>query len=111
MCRHGCCRRWSSCSGWQLREIIVSVGEDQCPGHRRLGAGTADRRGPPDLLEIFDDRLVLRSTIITSQLPVKHWHDSIGDPTLADAILDRLLHPAHSLDLDGESLRKNGKPE
>jgi DNA replication protein DnaC len=64
-----------------------------------------------DLLEIFDDRHGTRSTIITSQLQVKHWHASIGDPTLADAILDRLVHQAHVLDLDGESLRKNGKPE
>jgi len=64
-----------------------------------------------DLLEIFDDRHGTRSTIITSQLAVKHWHASIGDPTLADAILDRLVHQAHTLDLDGESLRKNSKPE
>jgi len=64
-----------------------------------------------DLLEIFDDRHGNRSTIITSQLAVKHWHDSIGDPTLADAILDRVVHQAHTLDLDGESLRKNKKPE
>ena len=64
-----------------------------------------------DLLEIFDDRHGTRSSIITSQLAVKHWHDSIGDPTLADAILDRLVHQAHTLDLDGESLRKRGKPE
>jgi DNA replication protein DnaC len=64
-----------------------------------------------DLLEIFDDRHGTRSTVITSQLQVKHWHASIGDPTLADAILDRLVHQAHTLDLDGESLRKGGKPE
>lgn len=64
-----------------------------------------------DLLEIFDDRHGIRSTIITSQLQVKHWHASIGDPTLADAILDRVVHQAHTLDLDGESLRKNEKPE
>lgn len=64
-----------------------------------------------DLLEIFDDRHGTRSTIITSQLQVKHWHASIGDPTLADAILDRLVHQAHTLDLDGESLRKKEKPE
>jgi len=44
-------------------------------------------------------------------LPVKHWHAAIGDPTLADAILDRLVHQPHVLDLDGESMRKNGKPE
>ena len=64
-----------------------------------------------DLLEIFDDRHGTRSCIITSQLQVKHWHASIGDPTLADAILDRLVHQAHTLDLDGESLRKKRKPE
>ncbi len=64
-----------------------------------------------DLLEIFDDRHGTRSTIITSQLQVKHWHASIGDPTLADAILDRLVHQAHTLDLDGESLRKCKKPQ
>ena len=63
-----------------------------------------------DLLEIFDDRHGARATIITSQLKVKHWHETIGDPTLADAILDRVVHQAHTLDLDGESLRKKGKP-
>lgn len=67
--------------------------------------------GRRDLLEIFDDRHGARSTIVTSQLPVRHWHDAIGDPTLADAILDRLVHQAHTLDLDGESLRKKGKPQ
>lgn len=59
-----------------------------------------------DLLEIFDDRHGHRSTIITSQLPLEHWHDAIGDPTLADAILDRLVHNAHQLTLTGESMRK-----
>lgn len=67
--------------------------------------------GRRDLLEIFDDRHGARSTIITSQLEVKHWHAAMGDPTLADAILDRIVHQAHTLDLDGESLRKNEKPE
>ena len=66
--------------------------------------------GRRDLLEIVDDRHGCRSTIITSQLPVPHWHAAIGDPTLADAILDRLVHQAHCLNLDGESLRKKGKP-
>lgn len=66
--------------------------------------------GRRDLLEIFDDRHQAGSTIIASQLPQKMWHESIGDPTLADAILDRLVHQAHSLDLSGESLRKNDKP-
>ena len=59
-----------------------------------------------DLLEIVDDRHEARSTIVTSQLPLGHWHDAIGDSTLADAILDRLVHNAHQIALDGESMRK-----
>lgn len=59
-----------------------------------------------DLLEILDDRHGHRPTIMTSQLPVANWHESIGDPTLADAILDRLVHNAHQLTLTGESMRK-----
>lgn len=63
-----------------------------------------------DLLEIIEDRHALRSTIVTSQLPVKVWHEYLGEPTVADALLDRLLNNAHRLELSGESLRKNGKP-
>ena len=66
-----------------------------------------------DLLEVLDDRVGTRSTLITSQLPLEHWHEYIGDPTLADAILDRLLHSAHKIHLEGESMRKraaNNKP-
>jgi DNA replication protein DnaC len=59
-----------------------------------------------DLLEILEDRHGLRSTLITSQLPVKHWHEVIADPTLADAILDRLVHNAYKLELSGDSMRK-----
>ena len=59
-----------------------------------------------DLLEVLDDRVGMRATLITSQLPIEHWHDYIGDPTLADAILDRLLHSAHKIHLEGESMRK-----
>ncbi len=66
--------------------------------------------GRRDLLEIVDDRHGCHSTLITSQLPVPHWHAAIVDPPLADAILDRLVHQAHCLNLDGESLRKKGKP-
>lgn len=60
-----------------------------------------------DLLEIVDDRYDSRSTIVSSQLPVAEWHASIGDATLADAILDRLIHNAHRIELKGESLRKS----
>jgi len=59
-----------------------------------------------DLLEILEDRHGRRSTLVTSQLPVKHWHEIIADPTLADAILDRLVHNAYKLELSGESMRK-----
>ena len=59
-----------------------------------------------DLLEIIDDRHCRASTIVTSQLPVDKWHAHIGDPTLGDAILDRIVHSAHRLELKGESLRK-----
>lgn len=59
-----------------------------------------------DLLEILEDRHGLKSTLVTSQLPVKHWHEQVGDPTLADAILDRLLHSAHRIELAGDSMRK-----
>ena len=63
-----------------------------------------------DLLEILEDRHGLRSTLVTSQLPVESWHDYIGDPTLADAILDRLVHNAHKIQLKGESMRKKSSP-
>lgn len=59
-----------------------------------------------DLLEVLDDRVASRSTLITSQLPIEHWHDYLGEPTLADAILDRLVHSAHRINLTGESMRK-----
>ena len=59
-----------------------------------------------DMLEIVEDRHGIRSTIITSQLPVEHWHETIGNPTLADAILDRLIHNAHKIQLKGGSMRK-----
>ena len=59
-----------------------------------------------DLLEIVDDRHGRGSTIVTSQLPVEQWHEAIANPTIADAILDRLVHNAHRLTLKGDSLRK-----
>lgn len=59
-----------------------------------------------DLLEILEDRYGKRSTIVTSQLPVTAWHEAIGDPTLADAILDRLVHNAYKIELKGDSMRK-----
>jgi DNA replication protein DnaC len=59
-----------------------------------------------DLLELLEDRYDLRATIISSQIPVDKWHDLIGDPTIADAVLDRVIHNAHHITMKGESMRK-----
>ena len=69
------------------------------------GMGAIDSATRSDLLEIIDDRAANRATIITSQLPVEHWHAWIGDATIADAILDRILQRTHRLTLTGDSLR------
>jgi DNA replication protein DnaC len=68
--------------------------------------GPLSDQGKRDLLEILDDRYDKSATIITSQLDVKQWHGFLNDPTLADAILDRVVHNAYHLDLSGESIRK-----
>ena len=70
------------------------------------GLEPLDAQARHDLLEILEERYGRRSTIITSQLPVEDWRAVIGDPTYADAILDRLVHNAHRLNLSGDSLRK-----
>lgn len=61
----------------------------------------------PAAAQLVDDRHGSRSTLITSQLPVEHWHEVIADPTLADAILDRIVHSAYRVQLKGESMRKH----
>lgn len=73
-----------------------------------FGLQTLSREQRHDLLEILEDRYQLRSTLVTSQLPHEHWHEQIGNPTLADAIMDRLIHNAHIIQLKpkGESMRK-----
>jgi len=60
-----------------------------------------------DLLEIFDDRYKINSTIITTQLPIEHWHDFIGEPTIADAIVDRIINNAIMIDIEGDTLRRS----
>jgi DNA replication protein DnaC len=89
----------------------MSISEAQSRATR--GAGHADFTLTPlsdanrrDLLEILDDRYDKKSTLITSQLPVEQWHAWLGDPTLADAILDRLVHNAYRLNLEGDSMRR-----
>lgn len=87
----------------QLAKIDVIILDD-------WGLAAPDDEQRRDLLEILDDRYQRKSTIITSQLPVTHWHEHLSDATLADAILDRLVHNAIKLELKGDSLRKNQKP-
>ncbi len=84
----------------QLAKVDVLLLDD-------WGVAMLTDSGRRDLLEILDDRHGNRSTIITSQLQVDDWHASIGDPILADAILDRLVHNAHKLNLSGDSIRKS----
>lgn len=71
-----------------------------------LGLVEATARDYRDLLEILEDRHGSRATLVTSQFPIKRWHELIGDGTIADAILDRLVHGAYRIELDGESIRK-----
>ena len=70
------------------------------------GLEPLDAAARHDLLEILEERYSRRSTLITSQLPVERWHEIIGDPTYADAIMDRLIHNAHRIELTGESMRR-----
>ena len=65
-----------------------------------------DEHARREFLDICDDRYLVRSTVLTSQLPVEQWHEPIGDPSVADSILDRMVHVAHRFELRGESLRK-----
>ena len=74
------------------------------------GTGAIDNATRSDLLEIIDDRAPTKATIITSQLPIEHWHAWIGDATIADAILDRIMQRNHRLTLTGDSLRQE-KPK
>ena len=83
----------------QLRKTDLLILDD-------WGISPLTRSHRNDLMEVIEDRHDRRSTLITSQLPIDHWHEYIGEATLADAILDRLLHNAHRLALKGESLRK-----
>lgn len=91
-------------------KLIAQLAKTQVLIFDDWGLAPLDDERRRDLLEILDDRHGLRSTIVTSQLPVELWHGSLGDPTLADAILDRLVHQAHHITLAGESLRKR-KPD
>ncbi len=83
----------------QLAKIDLLILDD-------WGLATPDTERRQDLLEILDDRYKKRSTIVTSQLPVTHWHEHLHDATLADAILDRLVHNSLRIELTGDNMRK-----
>jgi DNA replication protein DnaC len=71
-----------------------------------LGLAPMSAQERRDLLEVVEDRHGLTSTIVAAQLPIEHWHENIRDPTIADAVLDRLVHNAYKINLKGESMRK-----
>ena len=83
----------------QLARVDVLILDD-------WGMTPLDQAARHDLLEVIDDRSTSKSTLITSQLPIDHWHAWLNDPTVADAILDRLVHRSHRIALKGESRRK-----
>ena len=94
-----------------LKKLYNSTGggvawDKQKTWNMNLSPSQVNRNAIGDMIEILDDRHRNRSTIATSQMPVKHWHQAMENPTLADAILDRLVHNAHHIELQGESMRK-----
>jgi DNA replication protein DnaC len=91
--------------GSYLREIVKLERQDLLILDD-FGLALLDTQNRLDLLEIIEDRHGRKSTIMTSQLPLTKWHDVIADSTIADAILDRLVHNAHRIELKGASLRK-----
>lgn len=72
------------------------------------GVAPITNRGRQDLLEVIDDRVPGGSVVVTSQMPIESWHEYLGEPTVADAILDRIIHSAHKISLIGESMRRVG---
>jgi DNA replication protein DnaC len=101
-----------------LREITIARADGSYPKKMAAYAKTSlialddwgldrlTREQSLDLLELLEDRHGIKSTLVAAQVPIEHWHEIIGDPTLADAILDRLVHSAHKIQLKGESMRK-----
>ena len=87
-------------------KLLASIAKTEVLVIDDWGLAKLNAENRRDLLEIIEDRHGIRSTVATSQLPLEKWHDVVGDPTLADAILDRLVHSAYQLNLKGESMRK-----
>ena len=119
---HGACRNGYSAAYRRLTRLLTELSIARADGRYPkllaslakthvlviddFGLAKLSAENRRDLLEIIEDRHALRSTIVTSQFPVEKWHAVVGDPTLADAILDRLVHRAYQLNLKGESMRK-----
>jgi DNA replication protein DnaC len=119
---HAACRRGHTVRYTRVSELCDELALLRAAGtHGRLltqlqqadllilddwAAGGFTDRGRQDLLDILEDRYDRRATLVTSQFPVREWHALIGNPTVADALLDRLVHHAHRIELTGESLRK-----
>jgi hypothetical protein len=94
--------------------VLFAVAERRALGQGRGSTASAPAKtsAPIDIRGYWvafvrEDRYQMRSTILTSQLPVSRWHEQIGDPTLADGILDRLVHNAHRIEMRGDSMRKS----
>ncbi|WP_373506523.1 IS21-like element helper ATPase IstB [Thiocapsa sp.] len=88
-------------------KLLAELARTELPVLDDWGLAPLNDEQRRDLLEILDDRFKTRATLVTSQLPVGLWHDDLGDPTLADAILDRLVHCAYKINLTGDSMRKH----
>jgi hypothetical protein len=104
------CRRRGCRLSCQSRSRPRAVPEAR-PGRLDRGLEPLGPEQRRDLLEIIEERYGRGATLITSQIPIERWHDLIGDPTLADAILDRIVHNAHRIQLRGDSLRKKKAQE
>jgi len=89
-----------------LARMIKSLGKVDLLILDDWGLSTLTQSQRIDLLEILEERHGRGSTIVTSQIPVEQWHEVVGAPTLADAIMDRLVHNAHRLTMTGESMRR-----
>ena len=123
---HKACREGYTARYWRLPRLIqalhIAKGDGSYPKVLKQlarfdvliiddwGIAVLDETAQRDVLEILDDRFNLKSTIVASQLPISHWHEYLGEATLADAILDRLVHNAYKIQLKGESMRKKKSP-
>jgi DNA replication protein DnaC len=120
---HAACRADHSVRSYRMPRLIEELTRHHAQANRSaflkqlakadllylddFGLSPLSEQSKRDLLEILDDRYDKKSTLITSQLPVDQWHAFIAEPTLADAILDRLVHNSHRLNLKGDSMRKH----